>query len=91
MKTVNQAVGDGAIGNVFARKYEWMYNSVSYDKANMETLKLRVHNEIAARCSSPSDNAHMHDISVSQVTDAIHRLKCNKGDGNVGRNTNHLK
>ncbi len=75
---------------MFARKYERLYNSVPYDKANMETLKLRVHNEVTARRTSPSGNAHMHDISVSQVRDAIHRLKSSKGDGNVGHNTNHL-
>ncbi len=54
MKTVDQAVGDKAIDNVFARKHERLYNIVPYDKANMETPKLRVHNEIAARCSSES-------------------------------------
>ena len=57
----DQGVGDKAIGNVFARKYERLCNSVAYDKANMETLKLRVHNEIAAQCTSPSWNTHIHD------------------------------
>ncbi len=57
----------------------------------METLKSRIHKEIDARCTSPSGNAHMHDISVSQVRDAIHRLKSNKSDGTVGHNTTHLK
>ncbi len=33
----------------------------------------------------------MCGISVSQVRDAIHRLRSNKGDGNVSHNTHHLK
>ncbi len=33
----------------------------------------------------------MHDISVSQVRDPIHRLKSNKCDGNVGYNHNTNK
>ena len=67
------------ISNLFADKYSSLYNSVSYDNKEMSALIDTLNNEIENKCCT--NNCCSHDISVSDVTKCVDKLKKGKHDG----------
>ena len=83
--SVDDSVGEEDIANLFSEKYEALYRSVPYDRAQMEQLLQDL--EVVIPGHAESD---CHRIIASDVRDAVHKLKPNKSDGNRGMCTNHI-
>ena len=76
---------------IFSRKYDRLYNTVSYDETNMSLLQ-----DISKSVSS-----HLHDsspgcickrgVSVNLVEQAMAKIKFGKIDANNGCSSNHFK
>ncbi len=61
-KTIDNASNDADIANLFCKKYDELYNSVSYNKSDMENL---------SECLKASINvSDKYTISVYRVTNA---------------------
>ena len=82
---IDGVTGSQAISDLFAKKYENIYNSVGYDKDDLETLKASMEELIRN-----SDDEY-HYVSVDEVDKAIAKLTLNKHDGNLGLFSNHFK
>ena len=79
------------ISNIFADKYQTLYNSVSYSRRDMDMLYKDIESRIENTCSSNSEmNDHKHTITVKDVKVAVDMLKYGKKEEN-GLNTNHIK
>jgi hypothetical protein len=74
--SVDGAVDEYDIANVFSDKYENMYNSVGYDVNRLENTKLNVNLLI-----DQHGNSDCHSIIVDDVRDGASGLKRNKNDG----------
>ena len=72
------------ISNIFAEKYDMLYNSVSYNINDLNTLTM----DIAKRIENSRVN-HSHTISVQEVKDALVNLKLGKKEEN-GLFSNHF-
>ena len=78
------------IANIFTNKYRTLYNSVGYNKHNMDLLRKEIDAQITDRCGSNTNmQDHDHTITVKEIKNAINMLKNNKKEEN-GLNTNHL-
>jgi hypothetical protein len=84
--SVDGAVDEYDIANVFSDKYENLYNSVGYDVNRLENTKLNVNLLI-----DQHGNSDCHSIIVDDVRDGASGLKRNKNDGAAGLYTDHVK
>ena len=73
------------IAEIFADKYQHLYNTVPYDVNEMNDIR----HELNAMVDS--DSCDEHCIREDEISSAISNLKFNKNDGNNGLSTNHLK
>ena len=79
------------ITNIFANKYKILYNSVSYNKQDMDKLSADINTNIINDCTSATKSSnHPHSITVQQVKEAIGKLKQGKKEEN-GLYSNHFK
>ena len=79
------------ISNIFANKYNKLYNSVSYKGRDMDLLRKDIESRIDSTCHSNHEmNNHKHTITVTEVKEAVDMLKKDKKEEN-GLNTNHIK
>ena len=74
-KTVDDATNDEDISTLFAKKSKYLYNSVSYNKDDMDKIKNNVNNSLER---STNDD---YIVSVLDVVKAVEHLKHGKGDG----------
>ena len=72
------------ISNIFAKKYDLLYNSVGYSVNELERLKIDINEHIENKSAN-----HSHSISVKVIKDALSKLKLGKKEEN-GLFTNHL-
>ena len=56
------------ISNIFAEKYENLYNFVEYQSQDLERLTKDIEQRILSGC--PTNANHVHNISVKEVKDA---------------------
>jgi hypothetical protein len=84
--SVDGAVEENDIANVFSGKYEILYNSVGYDEVQLEDTRLHVNRLIVQH-----GNNDCHSISVDDVRNGASGLKRNKNDGAAGLYTDHVK
>ena len=80
------------LSQIFSRKYDRLYNSVSYDETDMSLLQDDI---------SKSVSSHLHDsgpgcickrgVSVNLVEQAMAKIKFGKTDANNGCDSNHFK
>ena len=68
------------ISNIFAGKYENLYNSVGYQSQDLERLTKDIEQRIQSGC--PTNANHVHNISVKEVKDAVALLKSGKKEEN---------
>ena len=87
--TVDNVNGEENISNLFANKYNAVYNSVSYDVDDMTNLLFSLENDICQKCNS-SECYYNHVISVEQINSAIKLLKPHKSDGDLGHSSDHI-
>ena len=89
---VDGAQTEGKISQIFSRKYDRLYKSVSYDETDMSLLQDDI---------SKSVSSHLHDsgldcickrgVSVNLVEQAMAKIKFGKTDANNGCSSNHFK
>ena len=77
------------ISDLFLEKYKKLYNSVPYCTEKLSRLKEQMENNVlkssvAATCYST------HSVNMSEVINAVKRLKNGKSDGRLGQMTDHL-
>lgn len=84
-------IGEEAIGNRFASKYEELYNcKCSFDQGDMYNFIKCCDNDIKKQCCENKCYSS-HCITAQDVHEAIGRLKCGKHDGVDGHYSDHLK
>lgn len=77
------------VANLFASKYETIYNSVSYNDNDMDALLHTIDSDIHAKCKS-GGCTKSHRITPGEVSKCISNLKYGKHDGYLGHYTDHL-
>ena len=82
--TIDEKTEVEEISNVFAEKYDMLYNSVSYNLNDLNRLTMDISKRIDNSCAN-----HSHLISVQQVKDALFKLKLGKKEEN-GLFSNHF-
>lgn len=87
--TVDGATNPEDIANLFGEKYKELYNVVSYDDTEMQTLIHDMESDIVESCHSGSCK-YRHDITVQECKEAILHLKSGKHDGQTGHSSDHL-
>lgn len=70
------------IASTFANKYSDLFNSVSFDSADMSHLLDDVHGLIDKKCCNNMCGS-VHHISVNDIVNAVKKLKRFKHDGNT--------
>ena len=83
--------GKENIANIFADKYETLYNSSCiYSKDAMDNFINDANTKITESCCNGTcENNHV--IYPNDIRNAVKLLKYGKQDGNVGHYTDHLK
>ena len=77
------------ISNSFKAKYSKLYNSVSYNKSEMNVLSESIEESILSSCKHDQcDNSH--SLNVSDVQKAINCLKAEKQSGDMDYQSNHI-
>ena len=84
--SINGCTDSTNISNMFADKFQQLYNCVSYDSREMGDIRSAIKNRIAADGYTVD-----YTVSANEVSSAITRLKFNKNDGGAGLSTNHFK
>ena len=87
--TVDDAHGQDNISNLFAQKYEILYNSVSYDSHQMSEILFKIDSLIKSKCCTNSCSSD-HTISVDDVVAAICELKKGKHNGSFEYYSDHF-
>ena len=79
------------ITDIFANKYDILYNIVNYNTDDMKRLSDNIDAQIENGCNENGvTNDHTHTITVQEVKDAICQLKQGKKEEN-GLYSNHFK
>jgi exonuclease III len=86
---VENMTDDKDICEVFAEKYEKLYNSVSYEKDAMSDLYKQVNSNIQDICMNNKCHSS-HVINVDDVCKAVNKLKLHKRDGKYDVYSNNL-
>lgn len=77
-----------SVANMFADKYQNLYNCVPFDKEEMDKILISLNEKL---CSNSSEKDRNILFSKEEITNAIANLKPNKNDGSNDLSTNHLK
>ena len=72
---MDDAIGDTNTADIFSEKYEALYNSVFYDKADIDELLLNIHSVTDIECVS------RHLLSCDDVSSAPSHVRRGKSDG----------
>ena len=80
---------DVTISNLFANKYNQLYNSVSYKAEECLELMSDINANVRDRCLG-NNCSGQHQFSVEDVAKSISDLKCNKIDTDGVHNSNHF-
>ena len=86
--TVDGISEPSMIAELFASKYQSLYNSVSYSTSDIDKIKQCVQSRIA---NTSTMDALSANISAVEVGMCVAMYKCHKDDGGTGLNTNHFK
>ena len=87
--TVDTSVGNKDICELFAEKYEALYNSVPYNDTEMCELLKQVDNSMKNKLKSAGDMV-FDKITVNTITKGISALEKDKTDIDTGHSTHHL-
>ena len=87
--SIDNVTSNDGIAQLFANKYNELYNSVRYNNVDLNTIIDHNVNDIAMHCMNDNNNnhtctkhihKHTHIISIEQIQFAITKLKSGKGD-----------
>ena len=79
------------ISNIFAGKYDMLYNTVSYNNQDMSRLAADINILIETKCPNKANSLNpSHTIMITEVREAINKLKHGKKEEN-GLFSNHFK
>jgi len=87
--SIDNANGSDEISQLFACKYDDLYNYVPYCDRKMELINNELNSLVETKCQL-GKCGYSHKISYADVKAAIDLLKSNKSDGDLGLNSNHL-
>ena len=87
--TMDGVTGEREISEVFARKYERLYNGVSYDPDDMNNLRNDLDSKIRTECCI-GYCYHHHHVTAELMDRAFSRLNAGKRDGDGCFSTDHL-
>ena len=79
--------GDDSIAQVFGRKYQQLFNHVSYNDDEMDALLTRIDENVEQHSML---DCNTHNILVCDVIAMSKQLKQCKSDGNEGLYSNHI-
>ena len=85
-RTVDGLTDPHEISELFARKYEELYNSVNYDKDKVSKLYKEIQTKIVQN-DSKLENAL---FTVEDISKAVKSIKANKSDGYMGLYSDHI-
>ncbi len=80
---IDGATGDEDISTLFKEKYSNLYNSVPFDRNEMKNICNEINDRI-------TDENSVYTLSVSDIINAVERLKLGKNDGEEGLNSDHV-
>ena len=80
---IDDAIGPKNICDVFMNKFKSLYNEVSYEKQEMNSVMSKVDKLVTEECMSNKCRG-CHCINLAEVTAAVHTLKKGKSDGVTG-------
>ena len=87
--SIDDVSGDKDIADMFADKYEELYNSACSSDVQLEEINDHLNDLIKSRCMQNNCRSN-HTITVEQVAEGVKLLKSNKKDGCTGHNSNHI-
>ena len=77
---------------IFSRKYDCLYNSVSYDETYMSLLQDDISKSISSHLhDSGPESIFKRGVSVNLVEHAMAKINFGKTDANNGWSSNHFK
>ncbi len=82
---IDGCLGNQPIAELFATKYETIYNSVGYSSDSLDDIVADLETSIA----NTQDEHYV--VMADEVDKAISKLNLNKKDGNLGLFSNHFK
>lgn len=85
--TVDGVSGDASVCRLFKDKYEELYNSVPYDRNEMNHLISELDQKIANQCQARDTE---HQITTDDVSRAVKKLKHGKSDSNECLTSDHI-
>lgn len=88
-KTIDNEMGENGICNIFAKKYESLYSSVSYNCTKLSLVEQKIVDGINTDCTLGKCYSR-HKFSVDDVYNAIKELKVSKSDGRVKSMSNYI-
>ncbi|ELU03580.1 hypothetical protein CAPTEDRAFT_185644 [Capitella teleta] len=88
---IDDAVGEDAICDVFASKYEELiYSSVSFNADDMVELRRDVDIDIRSKCCEELCYSN-HAVTVQDMKEALGKLKLSKSDADTDLSSDHFK
>ena len=89
---VDGAQTEEKISQIFSRKYDRLYNSVSYDETDMSLLQDDISKSVSSHLHDGGpDCICKRDVSVNLVEQAMAKIKFGKTDANNGCSSNHFE
>lgn len=89
---VGDSQGSEEICELFADKYDKLYNSVPYNDTDMRDLQSDVNKLIHTKCLDRCAKScgHIHKVSTGDVIEAVMHLKSGKRDGNLALTSDYF-
>ena len=91
---IDGITGNSCIAELFSKKYNELYNSVSYEEQEMNDLMSVYKKGVEIFCVNSIDDIlykHTNKISLAEVQAAVHQLKVGKSDCVDGFVSDNLK
>ena len=91
---IDDITGNSCIAELFSKKYNELYNSVSYEEQEMNDLMSVNKKDVEIFCVNSIDDTlykHTHKISLAEVQAAVQKLKVGKSDCVDGFVSDNLK
>ena len=80
---IDSVSGKSNIAELFASKYNNLFNSSCNDKMKLDDIELLIKDE--------SEKEQFLPFTIADINKAVAFIKSNKSDGNLGLNSNHIK
>lgn len=82
--------GSEAICDMFSHKYEQLYNCVSYDENEMNTLCNEIDDMVETKCGNEGECYYRHGVNVENVICAVKKMKKGKAEASDLITSDHI-